>query len=454
MNYNNHLSLKKALSLMLSGVLLLGALPGCTKGTPDKPDENPLPPAEKEPASLMVTAQPLAAVTQPKSYSFENDFDRRDALRDTPVDPAFLEAMGGFSFRTGAELLSGAQSPNVNYSPVSLYYALSLASMGAEGQTRQELMELMGVEEEELLKSQAQNFYHHYFIQNEIGQQNLGNSLWVDDSARLKEGFAKEAADFFYTEMFQGDLNDPRFCQARGQWVKDHTGGVLAPEFEPNPEAVLSILNTVYFKDEWVDNFLEEDTAPATFSREQGDPVTVDFMNQTITGAFTRGENFLRAGLPMKNGSSMIFVLPDEGVSAASLAASEASLREAFTGGEDSYGTITWKVPKFSFGSDLDLKALLMQLGVESAFSGEKADFSRLLENSKDVFIDSVKQQSHIGIDEKGVEAAAFTQIMFCGSGCPEDEAHMVLDRPFLYAIEVSPDAPLFLGLCGDPSLH
>ena len=51
-------------------------------------------------------------------------------------------------------------------------------------------------------------------------------------------------------------------------------------------------------------------------------------------------------------------------------------------------------------------------------------------------------------VDEKGVEAAAYTVMMAAGSAMPPDEeVDFVLNRPFLFVITSSHRLPLFAGV-------
>ena len=162
-----------------------------------------------------------------------------------------------------------------------------------------------------------------------------------------------------------------------------------------------------------------------------------------------RGENYTRSQLALKDSGSMIFVLPDEGVDVASLAASPEALQAALTGGESTTGEVVWQIPKFSFGFSADLIGTLQSLGVSAAFS-ESADFSAITDAA--AFISGLTQQTHIAIDENGVEASAFTQIDYAGAAMPQGRAEMILDRPFIYAITASNGMILFVGICNNPA--
>ena len=89
-------------------------------------------------------------------------------------------------------------------------------------------------------------------------------------------------------------------------------------------------------------------------------------------------------------------------------------------------------------------------MGVRRAFASDQADFSGMTQDQ--AFLSQVLQETHIAIDEKGVEAATFTKIDYAGMAAPnENEAHMILNRPFLYGV-VSDGVLLFAGVCNNPA--
>lgn len=55
--------------------------------------------------------------------------------------------------------------------------------------------------------------------------------------------------------------------------------GLLTPTFQPTDQQVLSLLNTIYFKDEWYDRFQSKNTQSDTFTKADSSQVTCDFMN-------------------------------------------------------------------------------------------------------------------------------------------------------------------------------
>ena len=145
-----------------------------------------------------------------------------------------------------------------------------------------------------------------------------------------------------------------------------------------------------------------------------------------------------------------MFILPDKGMSVDNLLSTPEKTALLFNEKESKSGKVIFQIPKFSFGNSLDLNDTLKTLGVKSAFQPE-ADFSGITEDV--AFISNIKQQTHIAIDEKGVEATAFTKIDYAGSAPPnENVAEMILDRPFIFAIKSYDDTILFIGVVNNPT--
>ena len=396
---------------------------------------------------------PVAAPVYPKSIAFD-DFDSAFAVRQTnALNDDFTASLKYFSYATSSRILSGADN-NANYSPLSLYIALALAATGAGGSTKDEMLNVLGVKDTASLSAQCSDLFRLLYTDNAISKLKIANSVWMDsyvngNKTAFKNSFMENASKNFYASLFSVDFADKKTGEAMGQWITDNTNGTLAPSLTLSDDQIMSIINTVYFYDEWVDRFDKEATAADTFHLSTGEDVTCDFMNMTYsTHSFSDGDGFLRSGLALKNGGEMVFILPDEGVSIDTLLASPEKVQEIFEGGDYRNGEVVFQVPKFEFDSTFDMIDTLKSLGIQSAFAAG-ADFSGITDGT--AFISGVRQDTHIAIDEIGVEASAFTQIEYSGAAVPDGHADMILNRPFIYGITATDGTLLFAGVCKNP---
>lgn len=395
----------------------------------------------------------IAETKYPESLKFE-DFDgRRKVSDENPVDKKFLESVKDFSFNTASKVLEDG-SENVLYSPLSLYYALAICGAGSKGETEKELLDLLGVKDKDYLAEQSGNLYRLLYRDSEIGKIKIANSLWLDDevngmSYTYDKEFLKSIADEYYSSVYSVDFEDENTGDLIGYWINSNTQGGFDYNYVPNNLEAMRVINTIYLYDEWVDRFSKSKTKKDDFNIDDNTKVSCDFMNRTYgSHAFHKGEGFTRSSLSLKEAGRMIFILPDKDVDIKQIVSDPDALRKALFEGDNTMGEVVWKLPKFSFGNSIDLVESLEKLGIKNIFSS-KANFTGFTDGP--LWISNITQNTHIGIDEKGVEAKAFTEICYAGECPPQDRADMILDRPFLYALTGMGNNVYFIGVCKNP---
>jgi len=400
-----------------------------------------------------VSAFEKVAPVYPAGIDYSDLASLRANREKNSVSEEGKKGINQFSYNTAAQILNNVET-NGCYSPLSLYFALSLASSGANGKTREELFALLNVSDPDQLFQQSGKLYRLLYTDNEFVKLKIANSLWLDNEYRgepvlFKENFIQNTAAYFYSSLFSVDFAKESAGQAMAKWIADHTNNTLKPEFKPEPEQIMSIINTIDYRNEWIDRFDASLTKADTFHLANGADVTCDFMNMIcFSRGFSIGDGYMLSSLDLKSHDRMVFVLPDEGVDLYSLLSSPSRLQDLFEGGTQAYGKVTWKIPKFACDSEFDLVDALNKLGITSAFK-QDADFSGITDHQ--AFISSIIQNTHIAIDEKGVEASAFTKIDIFGSVQPVVQVDMILDRPFIYGIFSESGYLLFVGICGNP---
>ncbi|WP_051280646.1 serpin family protein [Anaerovorax odorimutans] len=364
------------------------------------------------------------------------------------VEKHFIKAVNNFSYDTAKVLLKD-RTDNFNYSPVSLYYALAVVGSGASGKTQQQIFHLLNVSSEKKLSAQCEELYKVLYSDNKISKLKIANSLWLNENKKFNDTFVSNAENYFHMSTFSVDFSYEDTKKAMAEWISENTNGTLTPNLELNPKQTLSIINTIYFCDEWVNEFNKKSTQKEAFHGEKGD-AKADFMHKSDTMNFVIGENYMRSSLDLKGGAQMVFILPDEGVTVSDLLSCQHSMKALFEDGNVHFGRVKWAIPKFDFYTQCSLKEVLNTMGVTDVFE-EKADLSGITKEKTS--ISQVLQQTKISIDENGVEASAFTQIDMYGVVCPDESAEMILNRPFIYGITSSDGTLIFMGVCNNPSV-
>lgn len=436
---------KMALTICLAGTL---ALAGCATGTQNSPG------SQASLSSTYAVAQPVI----PEKITEDNSEAWLKVVDENPLDEAFLASLSAFSYRTAAAVLSQdtegvaiQDAKNATYSPVSLYFALAMATQGASGDTARQMNTLLGAPDPAAAPQECGNLFR-VLASDPYTTMQLANSLWMSDRDTFEQGFIDTATQQFYATPFSVSFGTPEADAALADWIALNTNDTLKPEIQTSANQLLALINTVYFKNGWASPFDIQNTLDDTFHTTASD-ITASFMTQHFDNPREYKETALyaRASLDFAGGATMTFVLPSEGATSADLLANETLLMEAFTSTSNTLARINFTLPKTTFDSSFDLIEPLKQLGMTIPFS-DQANFSNL--TSTPAFISSVEQESHISWDENGAEASAYTNIGISKmSLMPENvpEVDFKLNRPFLFAITSAQGVPLFIGVCENP---
>lgn len=408
---------------------------------------------------------------EPEQVSFEtDDYDNwNKLLSENDISAEFRRSLEQFAYESGSKVL-GAVEGNGNYSPLSLYYALALAGCGAEGETESQIMKSLGMENRQELAQQCRRLYQWYTYREQWDVQTyekygsgdyhskirLGNSLWVSDGLDINKEYQAMAAQNFFAPSVNINFSDPAAGESIGKWIAEKTEGVLEPEISLDPETMLTIINTLYFYGSWTEPFDESQTADDIFRTDSGEEIACQFLNRTeAAGQFTTGDGYRAACLNTNNHCQMVFFLPDEDRQVNEFLESPEAFRQVVDVDNESWtsGRVIWKIPKFSFGSSFEMEKMLAEMGMERMLS-DQAEFGKI--SDKPLQVSQVLQETHIGIDEQGVEGAAYTMLAMEGAGMEEPELsmEMILDRPFLFGIrDAYHDVWLFMGVCRNPGV-
>ena len=366
---------------------------------------------------------------------------------------------GGYDFLSASvpELLSGAGEENRVYSPINLFMSLSMLAELTGGETREQILALLGAEDLTEQREAANKVWNANYT-TERGRCVLANSIWLDREIEYNKATLNTLAGNYYASSYSGETGSRGYDNALRKWLNDQTGGLLRQQtgqLSMDPDTVLTLASTVSFRGTWSDEFKKSDTYPQTFHAPAGDR-SCDFMHmERMRGLYCWGERFSAVVKHFTNGRSMWFLLPDEGVSMDELVNDPeclSLLSKDRSGSPNSRAMyINLALPRFDLDSDLDLREALGDLGVTDAFMQGTADFSPLTADT-DVYVSQARQAARVRIDEEGCTAAAYIAIMGAGaSEPPTEEIDFTLDRPFLFAITYLDQLPLFVGVVNDP---
>ena len=386
------------------------------------------------------------------------DLDAWTAQRDNR-DATAAEAvaqMTGFLKESCNEFLSGG-SENQLYSPINAYVGLSMVTELTAGQTRQQIMDVLGVTDPNALRAQISALWEAVYQDNGNEICTLANALWLDDGVNYRQEPMDALAYHYYTSVYQQDLSSRKAVKDIQAWLNNNTGGFLKDSVEGiqlPEEAVLALYSTIYFQAKWTDEFNAAQNTRDTFYSPGGD-VECTFMNQKLRQMnYYWGNSFGAVALSLKNGSQMWFILPDADKTVDTVLAEGEYLdmiAAPYGGWENTkYMKVNLSVPKFDIQAKQDLRSGFQNMGIIDLFQYGLANFSKAFEDP--VFMTAANHAVRVEIDEQGVKAAAY--IEFPGAGAPmppEEIIDFVLDRPFLFVIADNSGIPLFAGTVNQP---
>jgi serine protease inhibitor len=248
------------------------------------------------------------------------------------------------------------------------------------------------------------------------------------------------------------DINDASAPAKINAWIEDKTNGLIKNMVDKlNDNAVMLLINAIYFKGKWSSQFDKAKTVPMPFYKAGGSLADVPMMKQETEFKVFEGDGFILAEFPYGQGNFVMdVILPESGNS---LETTLASLNDAsFTSwiAQMNKRKIDLSFPKFKYGFKKKLKDILTDMGMGIAFY-EGADFSNI-SDQYDLLINEVTHQSFIETNEEGTEAAAATVVEIGVTSMPLSPMVLKLDHPFLYMIrETTTNSIIFMGRVSDP---
>lgn len=337
---------------------------------------------------------------------------------------------------------------NFLFSPLSLYYALAILYSFSSDTAESDLNELFGITKDDML-TQIEALADNLPTSDEYTDFNMGNFVYYDNSYNnyLINGLGQYESVFPY-ELDELDFPSGDAGKQLVEKIDEITDGFLKlPEsaFDYLKLMTFLINNTVYYRGTWKIEFNESVTEEKTFHSLGGIEQMVDMMtkidnysNYYESEKSTAVQNFF------KDGSSMIFVLPDESISITELINDHVEMRKLLQPESNfELSTVRISIPKFTYINTILLKNPLQNLGLNSIWSPSRDNFSLITDS--DFFIQDISQIAKIQIDEIGVKVAATTTIYATSSG-PFEIIDFTLDRPFFYIILSPDEIPMFFG--------
>jgi serpin B len=378
------------------------------------------------------------STTKDRTYDLEN------------IDPSVVDGNQKFAFDVFKKLNEEDVEDSIFISPLSISQALTMAYNGAETTTKEGMEKALGLSglDRALVNGSFRNLTNYLGQIDKKINLNIGNSIWIKDDQDINEDFIMNNKENFNAEVETLDFADNKSVDIINNWINKATNKMIDKMLEPpiDKDIIMYLINAIYFKGEWSEQFDPKLTYQDNFTTLDGEIQRVNMMRKNGGSVeFTGNEEYKAVRLPYGNGkTSMYIILPSEGTNINEFINNMtiekwSGIKKTVSEKED----IVFRIPRFKldYGTK-ELKDSLISLGMEEAF-GNNADFSGIRE---EILISSVMHRAVIEVNEEGSEAAGVTIVTIRDLALAEPNT-FITDRPFMFIINDDVmDTILFMG--------
>ncbi len=334
---------------------------------------------------------------------------------------------------------AGARDSNVFISPLSASMALGMTMNGAAGTTYDAMRSTLGFGDA-TLDEINQGYKGLIALLRGLDlttEFRIANSIWYRQGFPFEQSFLNTTKSYFDAEVRGLDFGSPSALTTINGWVDRSTNGKISKIIdEIDPYDVMFLINAIYFKGSWRDQFDPAQKRDDQFHAADGRQQPVKLMHRHAQMRYLQTPEFQAVDLSYgRDAFAMTVLLPAEGTDVETLAASLAADSWAKWEMQFHRADVDLYLPRLKVTYERTLNEDLRALGVRNAFVPDGADFTRMSPLGRHLYIDYVKQKTYVDVNEEGTEAAAVTSVGVRVTSAPPQPVVMRVDRPYLFAI-------------------
>lgn len=341
-------------------------------------------------------------------------------------------SIGAISNNLHMQLLPLIDRMNFVYSPLSLTLALLLVYLGSAGQTRVQMQNILGikVQDSHLLDAIRQ------FMTSTTA--NIGNAFIIRQKFVILPTYAKQI-NVLKSQIIPFN-NASEAVNRSNLWVSLQTKGLIPKLLTPSnisSSTNLIIINTIYFKGQWIYSFDKYNTQDATFTTFEHAQITLPLMNKTMYIPYYETARYQLIELPYRDQPFVMGILLSKDPLFLSHFLSNPNMVAIGQLPLSSHDVDVF-LPKFTHKQRLQPMNLFQTLGIVDLFDLSKCNLS-LITRQQSLYVGDVIHEAVVKVNEEGTEAAAATAMIMPESALMPSEKRVIqfkADHTFYYYIK------------------
>lgn len=341
------------------------------------------------------------------------------------------------------------KTKNIIMSPLSVWNLLALLSEGAESETLQEILKVMNVQNQSLVRDKFKEMQRLTNVNSSGLEVSSAQFMFTNKNRPVKADFERSISSFYGEKLhealdFSSSIEAVKKSYDRiNNIVSEATKGQISKAVSPNDvnDARLILLSVLFFQGDWTLPFNRSLTTDAPFYDDNEQVVaTVPMMFQKAVFPFAAFRDLEAQIVELPYGSerhlSMLVILPRKGVPLREIVdrLADFSMKEIFrelkqVAEEYEDDEVEVHLPQFQINNDVHLNVALYNMGVRLALNKGAAQFNKI---ANDIYVNTIIQKSRIVVNEEGTTAAASTAAIFVNKATPP---RFIANRPFAFLI-------------------
>ena len=347
-------------------------------------------------------------------------------------------------------------------SPVSARYLLGMLNSGADGETRRQITNVIGLDGsvEEI---------NRYFktMMDDASSADSTVTLKIANciDANLAQGisiipqYKEDMMKYYHAEAGALDFTQEALAlRVVNSWCATRTDRMIPKILDKlKTDAAMYLLSAVYFKAPWATKFNPKDTRNKHFTKQDGTTVTHKMMHLETQAACGRDGLCEMLCLPYGNGGySMYVLLPCEGKTVGEIIQNLSTQQLEGLRSQMTTHVVDILLPTFKTESETYLEKAFSSMGMPLAFDRLSAEFPNMAHHSE-LYVSMMKQKAKIEVNEEGTKAAVVTVAEMKEKGEHSNNPYRFhATRPFVYYIVENKTGTIyFMGTyCGEDGIQ